>query len=147
MSLERFAEKSAEQLVAAIEESKKRPLSRLLNGLGIRHVGEMAGPAPGAATSGRWIADGAVERGRITSVRGVGEIIAPIGGDVLRERHHPEHLVEKLRAHGVNFLEPAGKHAVAARSLAGMTVVITGTLPTLSRQGGHRDGAERTAAT
>jgi len=42
VSLERFAEKSAEQLVAAIEQSKKRPLSRLLNGLGIRHVGEGA---------------------------------------------------------------------------------------------------------
>ena len=49
VALERFAEKSAEQLVAAIEASKKQPLSRLLFGLGIRHVGEGRGAAPRAA--------------------------------------------------------------------------------------------------
>jgi len=131
--LERFAEKSAENLVAAIDASKRQPLSRLLNGLGILHVGEMA--AQVLARHFRTLdALARATEEQITSVRGVGDIIgrsvaAYFANDTTRA------LIEKLRERGVNFEEPAGKHAGnGAGSLTGKTVVITGTLPTLSRK-------------
>lgn len=131
--LERFAEKSAENLVAAIDASKRQPLSRLLNGLGILHVGEMA--AQVLARHFRTLdALARATEEQITSVRGVGDIIgrsvaAYFANDTTKA------LIEKLRERGVNFEEPAGKHAGnGAGSLTGKTVVITGTLPTLSRK-------------
>ena len=131
--LERFAEKSAENLVAAIDASKRQPLSRLLNGLGILHVGEMA--AQVLARHFRTLdALARATEEQITSVRGVGDIIgrsvaAYFANDTTKA------LIEKLRERGVNFEEPAGKHAGnGAGSLTGKTVVITGTLTTLSRK-------------
>ncbi|HXE60733.1 MAG TPA: NAD-dependent DNA ligase LigA [Gemmatimonadaceae bacterium] len=133
VTLERFATKSAENLVAAIDAAKKQPLSRLLNGLGILHVGEMA--AQLLARHFRTLdAIAQATEEQITAVRGVGEIIGRsvstyFANDTTRQ------LVEKLRAHGVNFAEPAGKHGGdGTGSLAGKTVVITGTLPTLARK-------------
>jgi len=133
VTLERFATKSAENLVAAIDAAKKQPLSRLLNGLGILHVGEMA--AQLLARHFRTLdAIAQATEEQITAVRGVGEIIGRsvstyFANDTTRQ------LVEKLRAHGVNFVEPAGKHGGdGTGSLAGKTVVITGTLPTLARK-------------
>ncbi|MGH7649447.1 MAG: NAD-dependent DNA ligase LigA [Gemmatimonadaceae bacterium] len=133
VELERFAQKSAENLVAAIAAAKQQPLSRLLNGLGILHVGEMA--AQLLARSFRTLdAIAQATEEQITSVRGVGDIIGQsvatyFANDTTKQ------LVEKLRSHGVNFVEPAGKHGGdGTGSLTGKTVVITGTLPTLSRK-------------
>jgi DNA ligase (NAD+) len=129
VTLERFARKSAENLVAAIEEAKTRPLSRLLNGLGIRHVGEGAAQLLARHFGTLDALKDATEED-ILQVRGVGEIIArsvvAYFGNASTRR-----LIEKLRRRGVNMEEP--KARVAGRSLAGATVVITGTLPTLSR--------------
>jgi len=73
---------------------------------------------------------------QITSVRGMGDIIGRSVATYFAN-DTTKHLIEKLRAQGVNFIEPAGKHGSAgngAGSLVGQTVVIPGTLPTLSRK-------------
>ena len=128
-SLDRFAEKSATQLVEAIAASKQQPLSRLLFGLGIRHVGQTVAEIL-ARHFGSMDAILSASAAEIADVRGVGEIIA-------QAVHHyfdtpsARALVEKLRSAGLTFEE--AKRAAADGALRGMTVVITGTLPTLSR--------------
>jgi DNA ligase (NAD+) len=129
VELERFAEKSAENLVTAIAESKKQPLSRLLFALGIRHVGAEAARllARHFGSLDRLAAAGEEEVGE---VRGIGDTIAQ---SVVRYFQDPSarELIEKLEQHGLTFREP--RSAAAAGPLKGKTVVITGTLPTLSR--------------
>jgi DNA ligase (NAD+) len=129
VTLERFAEKSAENLVAAIEESKKKPLSRLLNALGVRHVGEQSAQllARHFGTMDRLMAASADD---ILEVRGVGDIIAHAVSSFFATES-TRALIEKLRAHGLRFDEPV--QVAADGALRGKTVVITGTLPTLSR--------------
>ncbi|MDQ4080394.1 MAG: NAD-dependent DNA ligase LigA, partial [Gemmatimonadota bacterium] len=128
--LDRFAEKSAENLIAAIDEAKTRPFSRLLNGLGIRHVG--AGAAQLLARHfGSLDALARASEADILTVHGIGETTAHA---VVTYFQNPTtaRLVKKLRARGVNLEEP--RQRAAGGALAGKTVVITGTLPTLSRQ-------------
>jgi DNA ligase (NAD+) len=129
VELERFAEKSAENLVAAIAESRKLPLSRLLNALGIRHVGEQSAQllARHFGTMDRLMTATAED---ILEVRGVGEIIAHAVSSYFAEPTSRA-LVEKLRTLGLNFAEPV--QVASDGALRGKTVVITGTLPTLSR--------------
>jgi DNA ligase (NAD+) len=130
VSLERFAEKSAENLVASIEEAKTRPFSRLLNGLGIRHVG--AGAAQLLARHfGSVDALAAATEADILAVHGIGETTAHA---VVTYFRNPttRRLIEKLRSRGVE-LEEARPRATAG-ALVGKTVVITGTLSSLSRQ-------------
>jgi DNA ligase (NAD+) len=129
VSLERFAEKSAEQLVAALEESKKRPLSRLLNGLGIRHVGEGAAQLL-ARHFGSLDALMEATEEEVEAVRGIGGIIARSVVEYFSASNSRK-LMERLRKAGLTLTEPKAK--TVGRSLAGVTVVITGTLPTLSR--------------
>src|SRR5450432_23725 len=129
VSLERFAEKSAEQLVEAIVESKSRPLSRLLNGLGVRHVGEGAAQLL-ARHFGTLDALMTATVEDIESVRGIGGIIAKSAAEYFAEPNTRK-LMERLRRAGLTLTEPKAK--TVGRSLAGLTVVITGTLPTLSR--------------
>ena len=128
-TLDRFAQKSAENLVAAIVDSKARPLSRLLNALGVRHVGEQSAQllARHFGTLDRLVVATAEE---ILEVRGVGEIIAHAVQSFFAT-DSTRALVEKLRTHGLTFTEPV--QVAADGALRGKTVVITGTLPTLSR--------------
>jgi DNA ligase (NAD+) len=128
-SLERFAEKSAENLVAAIDASRAQPLSRLLYGLGIRHVGQTA-----AQLLARHFGDleslAAATADDILAVRGVGDAIA----HALVAYFHDSSaraLLRKLEKAKLTLEEPKAVSSGAA--LAGMTFVITGTLPTLSR--------------
>jgi DNA ligase (NAD+) len=129
VELDRFADKSAENLVAAIQSSRAQPLSRLIFGLGIRHVG-----ATGAALLARHF--GTVDRlaaasaEEIESIRGVGGVMARALRHFLDDETS-QRLIEKLRAAGVNLTEPRAVESGGA--LSGKTVVITGTLPTLSR--------------
>ena len=129
LELEGYAEKGTEGLIAAIEASKTQPLSRLLNALGIRHVGSIAAQllAQHFGTLDALMAASAEE---ILEVRGIG---ATIAHGVVAYFSDPagRALVEKMRSHGVNFTEP--RAVVAGGPLSGQTVVITGTLPTLSR--------------
>jgi len=128
-TLDRFAEKSAAQLVDAIAASKQQPLSRLLFGLGIRHVGQtVAEVLARHFGSLEAIANASVEE--IADVRGIGDIIAQAVRQYLDDPS-AKSLVAKLEAHGLTLREP--RRAAADGALRGMTVVITGTLPTLSR--------------
>jgi len=129
VELERFAEKSAENLAAALQDAKQQPLSRLVFGLGIRHVGATAAQLL-ARRFGTMDALMAATEEEIEAVRGVGGIIARSVARYFQDPSAPA-LIEKLRHAGVNLVEP--RHAEAEGPLVGKTVVITGTLPTLSR--------------
>lgn len=129
VSLERFAEKSAQQLVDAIEASKQQPLSRLLFGLGIRHVGQTVAEVL-ARHFGSMEAILAASTDEIAAVRGIGDIIAQAVRHYL-DSPSAQELVKKLAERGLTLTEP--RRAAADGALRGLTVVITGTLPTLSR--------------
>lgn len=129
LELEGYADKGADGLIAAIQASKSQPLSRLLHALGIRHVGSIAAQLL-AQHFGTLDALTSASADDILNVRGIG---ATIAHGVVAYFSDPagRKLVEKLRSHGVNFTEPRAISAGGA--LSGKTVVITGTLPTLSR--------------
>jgi DNA ligase (NAD+) len=129
LQLEGYADKGTDALIAAIQVSRSQPLSRLLNALGIRHVGSIAAQLL-AQHFGTLDALMSASADDILNVRGIG---ATIANGVVAYFSDPagRALVEKLRARGVNFTEP--RAVVAGGPLSGKTVVITGTLPTLSR--------------
>ena len=129
VTLERFAEKSAENLVAAIAASRAQPLSRLLFALGIRHVGAQAAQLL-ARRFGTLDALANASLEEITAVRGIGDVIAQ-SVRAFFDDASTRALIERLRAAGLTFDEPEAQQASA--TLEGATVVITGTLPTLSR--------------
>ena len=129
VQLERFAEKSAEQLVEATHASKSQPLSRLLFALGIDGVGEIAAKQL-ARQFGTMDALASASEEDILAIHGMGETLAKsITGwfGIASARR----LIEKLRRRGLNFEEPRQKTSGA---LKGMTVVLTGTLESLSRE-------------
>jgi DNA ligase (NAD+) len=129
LELEGYADKGADSLIAAIEASKSQPLQRLLNAIGIRHVGSIAAQLL-AQHFGTLDAIVSASADDILNVRGIGSTIAD---GVVAYFSDPagRALVEKLRSHGLNFTEP--RAVVAGGPLSGKTLVITGTLPTLSR--------------
>jgi len=129
-SLERMADKSGRNLLAALEKSKQTTLARFLYGLGIRHVGE-ATAKDLARHFGKLdaIMDASVEQ--LLEVPDVGPVVAESIHTFFRQPHNRE-VVEQLRACGVTWAE--GEPAVRApKPLAGKTIVLTGTLPSLSR--------------
>lgn len=128
-SLEGFAEKSARQLVDAIQGSKARPLSALLFALGIRHVGAQ-GAKLLARHFGSMAALAAAGAGTVGEIRGVGPAIAEAVAGFFAEPRNQK-LVRRLTALGLAMTEPEGE--AGAGPLAGQTYVLTGTLPSLSR--------------
>ena len=129
-SLDRMADKSAQNVFAALEQSKRTTLPRFLYGLGVRHVGE-ATAKDLARHFGKLdaVMDASVEQ--LLEVADVGPVVAESIHTFFRQPHNRE-VVEQLRASGVTWDEGAPA-ARAPRPLAGKTVVLTGTLPTLSR--------------
>ncbi len=127
--LDRFADRSADLLVDAIAVSKAQPLSRLLFGLGIEHVGETAARelARHFGTMDR-LADASLED--IVAVRGIGDTIAAAVAEWFAGAG-ARRLIDGFRTRGLTFDEPMAKATGSA--LSGKTIVITGTLPTLSR--------------
>lgn len=131
--LERLAQKSAENLVAAIDESKTRGLARVLVGLGIRHLGPTAAQAVARACGSLdAIQQATVEE--LTATDGVGRVIAEsiehffaIDGNLA--------VVEKLRAAGVDLTAPVVRVAEEGAVLAGLTFVLTGGLESHTREG------------
>ncbi len=129
-ALERMAEKSAQNLLSALETSKQTTLPRFLFGLGIRHVGEAT-----AKELARHF--GALDRimdaseEDLLQVADVGPIVANSIHTFFQQAHNRE-VVEQLRACGVTWEEgePAAR---APQPLAGKTFVLTGTFPTLKR--------------
>ncbi len=129
--LERMGEKSARNLVSAIAESKKRPLSRLLNGLGIRHVGAHVAEVL-AAHFGSMDALQEASVEALCEVPEVGEVVAREVRNFF-ETEENQALIASLRAHGLT-LEETRAAAGGPQPLAGKTVVVTGSLKRYSRE-------------
>ncbi len=129
-SLDRMAEKSASNLVEALEKSKQTSLPRFVFGLGIRHVGEATAKAL-ASHFGKLDAIMDATEEQLLQVGDVGPIVAKSIRTFFEQPHNRE-VVEQLRACGVTW-EEGEPAAVAAKPLSGKTFVITGTLPSLSR--------------
>ena len=129
-SLERMGQKSASNLVAAIEDSKKRTLARLLNGLGIRHVGSHVAEVL-AGHFGDIDALMAASELELNDIYEVGPTLARSVRDFF-DTDANRRLVESLRAHGVNMREERAAGG-GPRPLEGKTVVVTGTLKNYSR--------------
>ena len=134
VGLERFADKSADNLIDAIEASKSRPLAKLLVALGIRHVGPTAAVAL-AAELGHLDRIAGASAEELTAVEGVGPVIAESVRSFF-DADRNRVVVEKLRKAGVNLegpRRPAGEAADTALPLAGRTLVLTGGLTGYTR--------------
>jgi DNA ligase (NAD+) len=130
-ALERMADKSAANLVAALEQSKRTTLARFLYALGIRHVGE-ATAKDLAAHFGSLDRLLDASEAQLLEVNDVGPVVAKSIRTFFDQPHNRE-VVEQLRAAGIQWEEHDGAAAAAPKPLAGLTVVLTGTLPTLTR--------------
>ncbi len=130
-ALDRMAEKSAQNLVDALEKSKHTTLPRFLFGLGIRHVGEATAKDLARHFGGiDRIMDASVEQ--LLAVRDVGPVVAHSIRTFFDQAHNRE-VVEQLRACGVTWPEHEPAADPASLPFTGLTFVLTGTLPTLSR--------------
>ena len=130
-ALERMADRSASNLVAAIERSKDTTLQRFVFALGIRHGGE-ATARDLARHFGGLDALMDADEAALAGVRDVGPVLAESIARFFAEPHNRE-VIERLRAAGVRWSEHAPARSASAGPLAGMTLVLTGTLPTLAR--------------
>jgi DNA ligase (NAD+) len=148
--LERLGRKSAENLSASIEAARRRPLARILNGLGIRHVGGQTAidlaawlardlPRGEDETDAAWtrraadrLRDASVEE--LTEVYGVGQVVAE---GIVRffSDEHTRDTLHRLVEASVSAEAPAPGATVEATEgpLSGKTLVVTGTLPGFSR--------------
>ncbi|MDO5691480.1 MAG: NAD-dependent DNA ligase LigA [Pseudomonadota bacterium] len=129
-ALDRMAIKSAQNLLDALEKSKQTTLARFLFALGIRHVGETTAKDL-ARHFGQLSAIMAADTDQLLQTPDVGPVVAGSIHTFFLQPHNRE-VVEQLRAVGITWVE--GEPAPAALlPLAGKTFVLTGTLPTLSR--------------
>ncbi len=127
--LERFGEKSAENLVNAIEASKKNEADRLVFGLGIRNIGQKAA----TLLCEKFVGVEALlnaEKDEISAIEGFGDVMAESVYNALREPHTIE-LISRLREYGVNMTY--SKKSTGDDRFSGLTFVLTGTLPTMKR--------------
>jgi len=128
-SLYKNGQKSGENAVAAIEKSKENPLSRLIFALGIRHIGSKA--AKLAADNFKDIdAMLSATKEDFEAIDGFGSILAESIYEFL-SLESTRDMIEKLKTLGLNMTEP---NSVVDTRFEGMTFVLTGTLPTYSRQ-------------
>ena len=119
-----------QNLQKSIEASKSRPLSNLLAGLGIRHLGG-TGSVVLAQALGHMDRIQAASEDELAAVEGIGPVIARSIRAYL-DRPGVSELLERLRAAGVNFQGPEASDL--PQTLAGMSIVITGTLESMSRE-------------
>ncbi|MEJ7750531.1 MAG: NAD-dependent DNA ligase LigA [Thermoleophilaceae bacterium] len=134
---EGFGETSIENLLGAIERSKERPFARVLFGLGIQGIG-----FTNARTLTRWFRDldsllGATPE-QIAEVPGIGPILAGQIAETLAEES-TRGVIERLRAHGLQMVDDGPDPREGQGPLHGKTLVLTGTLPNLTRE----DATER----
>ena len=126
-----MADKSAQNIVEALEKSKRTTLARFLYALGIRQVGEAT-----ARDLARHF--GALDRimdassEQLLEVPDVGTIVAQSIKGFFEQPHNREGIAQ-LRAWGIRWDEDGGKAPAAQQPLSGRTIVLTGTLPTLTR--------------
>lgn len=129
--LERMGEKSATNLIQAIAASRQRPLWRLLHGLGIQHVGEEAARKL-AAHFANLDAIAAASTDQLQACEDVGPIMATSIHEFFRNPRNMA-VIQKLRAAGVRMYDDTAAPRTAQGPFAGKTVVITGTLNTMTR--------------
>ncbi len=130
LPLERMAEKSAQNLLNAIESSKKQPLDRVIYALGIRFVGK---------TVARDLANGfgsmdalmEADEETITEIESIGPKIAESVVEFFNQQHNRQ-MIETLREHGLSF--EMEQQEQASQKLEGKTFVLTGSLPSLTRK-------------
>lgn len=128
-SLERFGEKSSENLIKAIDSSRSAELDRLVYALGIRNIGQRAATLLCEKFPDM---DKLLHAGKsdIASIEGFGDIMAESVVNALVEPHMRE-LIDRLRDAGVNMMYSAKQ--LSDDRFAGLTFVLTGTLPTMKR--------------
>ena len=129
-ALERMAEKSAANVVAAIDKSKHTTLARFIFALGIRHVGETTAKDL-ASHFGSLEALMNAGEDALLEVSDVGPVLARAIADFFAESHNRD-VIKALRKAGVTFAEGPPRRA-ASGTFSGMTFVLTGTLPSLTR--------------
>ena len=129
LNLERFAEKSANNLISSIEKSKSNELDKLIYALGIRNIGQRAAtllcekfPSIDEILN--------ADKTDIASIDGFGEVMAENIYNAFKENHMIS-LIEKLREVGVNMVY--SKNSSGDERFKNMTFVLTGTLPTMKR--------------
>jgi DNA ligase (NAD+) len=132
LELEKFQEKSARNLVDAVERSKRQPFHRVLFGLGIAGIG---GVNARNLTGHFRTMDALLEATpqQIEEVPGIGPILAEQIAETLSEPEMRK-LIERLRAHGLQLAEAGPAPVEVEGPLKGKTLVLTGTLPSLTRE-------------
>jgi len=127
--LERLGEKSAHNIVSAIEKSKSNDVSRLVYGLGIRHIGKRAAELLCRRFND---IDGIINASReeIAAIEGYGNIMAQSVSDFFSEKQNLE-LIERFKKYGLNT---KSLFYVLDKRFDSMTFVLTGTLSTITRQ-------------
>ncbi len=143
LGLDRFAEKSATNIYERIQAARRRPLARVLNALGVRHVGETT-----ADDLARWLAARlpaeptfadvlaalrAASVEELQAITGVGEVVARSIYEHVRDPEE-QRFLERLAESGIAVTLPAARPVDASSPLAGKTVVFTGTLEHRSRE-------------
>ncbi len=129
LELDKFAEKSAQNLVAALEASKQRELWQLIHGLGIPHVGKQSAKDL-EANFDSLDAIAAASEEQLEALDGIGSIIAQSIHAWFDDTKNQQ-LIEQLKAHGLNF--KSSRQTQADGALSGKTFVLTGTLPSMTR--------------
>ncbi len=129
LKLERIGEKTADSLLEQIERSKQAPLNRVLLGLGIRHVGERTAQALADEFGSMDSLIGANDE-ELTRINDVGPKVAQAIREFFDNKRNLD-LVERLRRAGLTF---AAEKRVRSSKLEGLTFVLTGTLPNLTRE-------------
>jgi DNA ligase (NAD+) len=132
LKLEKFGEKKAENLLQAIQASKQQSLERLIIGLGIHGVGEVAARKL-ASTFHSLDNLSQADVSQLEQLEGIGPNIAQSIVGWFQQPHNRE-LLEKLKQNGVWPVEAEESEHLKRKPLAGLTFVITGTLPTLTRE-------------
>ncbi|HEY5621333.1 MAG TPA: NAD-dependent DNA ligase LigA, partial [Pontiella sp.] len=129
LGLERMGEKSADNLIKGIKESKNRPFERVLFGLGIRHIGKGA-----AAILAREFGDidtlMSADLDRLETIRDIGPVAGQSVIDYFRSEE-TRSVIEQLRSSGVNLRQVG---PAASDELEGLTFVLTGSLDTMTRE-------------
>lgn len=131
LRLDGYKEKKVDNLLAGIEASKNQPAERVLTALGIRFVGSVvASVLIQSLGSIDAIARTSIEE--LQEIEGIGPQTA-MSVAAWFDSEHNNALIEKLRAAGLHFSQEEEPETIESRLLSGLTFVITGTLPTLSR--------------
>ncbi len=130
LKLERMGQKSADRIIANIENSKKQPMPRVLNGLGIPFVGERTA----TILAEHFGSLDAIRNASDEELQGAEEVGPKVSHSIRRFFDEPRNieLLERLRAAGLQFTHE--KRARTGGPLQGKTLVLTGTLPNWSRE-------------